>query len=162
MSVIKSKRMPVGYGLLTIGTVLACLCGYAIQLYNIESVLISVPLIAILAGILWAVAAKYRHSPGLRIAYFILLFIFCMTLLTWIANWGPHDAREPFAFLGAAFVLTLFVLSNRSFANAPNRYKDWQCQECGYPLYGLTATHCPECGNDLDPILLEIYCEQKP
>jgi len=25
------------------------------------------------------------------------------------------------------------------------------CRDCGYDLYGLEASHCPECGRGFDP-----------
>lgn len=163
MSVSITKRMPIGYGLLTVITVLACLGSYIVVLISgVEASLALGPIIAILAGVLWLAAAKHQHPQGIRIAYFILFFIFAMFLLTWIAGWGPSQAYVAFAVFGSGFVITTFVLSNRSFANAPKRYKDWQCLQCGYPLRGLTSTRCPECGNQLHEELLERYRDSEP
>ena len=163
MSANIHKHMPIGYGLITITTVLACLTSYVIVLSTgAEAALALGPIIAILAGVLWGVAAKHHHLPGIRIAYFILSFMFALTLLTWIADWGPPEAYVAFTIFGAGFVITIFVLSNRSFANAPNRYKDWQCLQCGYPLYGLASNRCPECGNELNEEMVELYRDCEP
>ena len=163
MNILKTKRIPIGYGVVTILTVLACLAAYLTALLrSVESVLGTGPAIAVLAGVLWAMAAKHHHPPGIRIAYFILTFLFSLTLLTWIADWAPNEAYVPFVVLGSGFIVTVLVLSNRSFGNAPNRYEEWQCLNCGYPLYGLTTNRCPECGNEINAALVEKYRNQDP
>ncbi len=164
MSPVESlKRMPLAYGFFTIATVITCLASYvAIIVYGVESVLGTGPIIFTLGVVVLHLGTKHRHPPGIRFGYFIILSVFCLLLLVWIADWGPRDARTPLLILGAIFVVSVFVLSNRSFASAPNYYKEWQCQQCGYPLYGLQSLHCPECGSNLDIELVAKYKNQEP
>lgn len=157
------RRMPLAYAFLTVTTVIACLASYVtLIIFDVQSVLVTGPVLLVLGIILLVWAAKQDHHGGVRLGYFIIVSLICLLLLTWIADWKPSDARAPLLALGAIFVIATFVLSNRSFAQAPKRYKAWQCQQCGYPLYGLQSAKCPECGRDLDTQLIAKYAHQEP
>lgn len=150
------KRMPFAYGFLIIFSVLFCLAAYlSIFLIDIEIAAGSGPIIGVLGLVIMGFAKKYNHPPGTRMGYTMVSFVIGLTLLIWIAGWSPSEAYIPFGVLGTGFVIAMFVLSNRSFATAPKRFQDWNCQQCGYPIYGLTTPRCPECGNAIDPAMLE-------
>lgn len=149
--------MPRLYGFITIVAVIICLGAYLVHFVDIETVLYTGPAISVFGSIVFGFAIKHDHKQGVRLSVWMVGFTIFLTVLTASAEWGPQDAKVPFAFLGSVFVITCLVLSNRTFKHAPRCYEDWQCQHCGYPIYGLSTNQCPECGTEADAAMFALF-----
>lgn len=75
-----------------------------------------------------------------------LLFLGLVKML----HWHPDDAQRPFFWMGLAYCAATAYPTLLARKRLP-LYAPWQCQQCGYPLFGLSEPRCPECGQTFDP-----------
>jgi len=92
---------------------------------------------------------EYRPLWALGIAEcgVVILFISLVNIF----SWSPSDAEVPFTLMGALFVLTTLPLVIHAWKHPPPLQLPWQCSYCGYLLFGLTESRCPECSTPFDP-----------
>lgn len=129
-----------------------------IILYEVESVLVTGPIITLhgLLAVFLGIAGGYLPVILLGAADCAICLLFFGLVL--LLNWSPGDAHLPFAIMGFLYTAGTLPLVFRSTRRARATYDPWKCARCGYLLYGLTEPRCPECGTPFDPSLLE-KCE---
>ena len=133
----------------------ACLLAELLILFvDVESVLITGPVIFILGLSLAILGRRARYAwlvpVGLSHAGICCLFVFLVNHL----HWGPSRAQHPFAVMGAFHVLLTLWPTLRAYRRPPRVEHTWACEECGYLLCGLAGARCPECGRPFDPAAL--------
>lgn len=81
--------------------------GYPIMLYDVESVLVLGPILALTGTVGFMLAFIARAWPWTFIMAsqvgICILFFLCVNIL----KWGPSDARQPFAVMGVIYLLLL-------------------------------------------------------
>ena len=87
-----------------------------------------------------------------------VLFFALVNLL----DWSPGEALMPFLSMGAGFLMLTLPLGIVTFLSPPATFRPWQCQQCGYPLFGLSGSTCPECGGMFDPARVAAAAEADP
>ena len=130
-----------------VACLVACLL---ITFYDVESVMVTGPIICGL-GIVIVVAGahrSYRWAIALGVAHICIALLFFGLVLT--LGWSPRDAETPFAVMGYAYLCLSGLLTIKVWRSRPMTWQPWECQSCGYPLYGLTEPRCPECGTSFD------------
>ncbi|MBP7937183.1 MAG: hypothetical protein KA354_21270 [Phycisphaerae bacterium] len=150
--------MAVTRGLIALGWFTCMIAWGLIALVDVESVLVTGPIL-LLVGLLSVIAgllAKYSRAvvvgacyAGVSLLFFLLVVIF---------DWGPGEAKEPFLWMGAAFIVLVVPLFTAAWKIPPSP-APYECARCGYLLYGLAEPRCPECGT---PFPLEKLAMMKP
>jgi hypothetical protein len=125
-----------------------------IILYDVESVLVTGPIIAILGlvAVALGIGARFSLVALLGVANCSICLLFFGLVLT--LGWSPADADAPFAGMGLVFTVSTLPAVLRATRRAPATLSPWICARCGYLLYGLSEARCPECGTPFDPSLL--------
>ncbi|MGE5608011.1 MAG: hypothetical protein ACM359_02050 [Bacillota bacterium] len=132
--------------------ILCTLCAWlAIPLIDVESVLISGPVLTIigLTTILYGMRHGYHQVAAVGAGHVAICILFAS--LVNILSWGPNAAREPFMLMGAIYTMLMAPLSWLVGRAVPELRQFGACTHCGYLLYGLREPRCPECGQPFDP-----------
>ncbi len=121
---------------------------------DVESVVVTGPIIVI-AGVVMIVCGCKVHFwaaavIGVMHVSIALLYVSLVNLL----GWGPDEAKLPFMQMGAVYLAIITPWSLWAWRCRPAMYQPWQCQACGYALFGLRQNRCPECGRPFDPALV--------
>jgi hypothetical protein len=133
---------------------LACVVGWLLVIPTAETVIGSGPVILILALSTIIVGLILRHYRGViagaaDCGVCVLFFILVVAL-----RWSPRDAHQPFLIMGFLYVAVRTPLTILAWRLPPQGRPPWQCQICGYNLFGLSEPRCPECGAGFDPARL--------
>ncbi len=121
-----------------------------IAFVDVESVLVAGPIILLL-GILLVVLGylrQYRWAFRLGVAHIAVTWLFFG--LVNLLEWSPRQAVLPFTIIGLAYLAFVTPLTWLAWRQRPPVFEPWQCQACGYPLFGLAHPNCPECGRPFD------------
>ena len=132
---------------------------YLIIFEDVESVLWTGPIETILGLIVLIFAMVYRHKTSIVLGASMIGISLLLFLLVLILGWSPSDAELPFSILTPAYMAFSLPMVIYMLFRPPVLFKEWQCSRCGYPIVGLTQPSCPECGNRIDPLLVEKYAE---
>jgi len=119
-------------------------------LVQVETVIFSGPVL-VLAGVGTLLAGwrgSYRPAAYVGAAHVAISLLFFV--LVNLLQWGPGDARLPFAWMGFGYVAVMIPVNWKVISRVPRTSSPWECQYCGYLLYGLNEPRCPECGNPFD------------
>jgi hypothetical protein len=136
--------------LLALGWV-ACLIGWLLIFLDTETVVGSGPVILLVGLVLMIVGAVQRRllsaligagHCGVCLLFFTLVAVF---------DWSPSGAHVPFLIMGILYVVAITPLTVLAWRKPPHARPPWECQVCGYLLYGLSEPRCPECGTEFDP-----------
>ncbi len=151
------RRMAWTLGFAWSGWIL-CLLAWGLIFHQVESVLVSGPVILFCGfGGMW-LARRARHRGALWLGAancgICLLFIGLVNLL----HWSPRHADRPFRIMGAAYVLATLPAAILVTRAAPGILRrnlaqlgGLVCEQCGYDLRGQIDPRCPECGLPFDP-----------
>jgi hypothetical protein len=122
---------------------------------EVETVLVTAPILTVVGLLLVIAAAMHRHLLGILAgASHIAVCMLCVALVN-TCHWGPRESTEPFLAIGGVYLLLSAVLSWRALQTRPvPRADDSRCAKCGYMLCGLPEPRCPECGTPFDPALV--------
>ena len=147
-------------GIAILGALNGLIGTFLIIFVDVESVVVTGPIEAILGLIILIFAIVYRHFIGIllgvsMIGISLLLFLLVVTL-----QWSPKDAELPFSFLTSVYLLFSLPMLVYLLMRPPTTYQEWQCPGCGYLIYGLQSSRCPECGAALNPELVKKYDQQ--
>lgn len=124
---------------------------------DVESVVVTGPIEAVLGSLTLGFAIAYRHSAGMILGVSMIGISLLFFLLVLTLGWSPSDAEMPFSIMSGFYLLFSLPLAGYVLYRPPISRQEWQCQRCGYPIVGLTQPTCPECGSAIDPTLIEIY-----
>jgi hypothetical protein len=139
---------------LLILNILGTLVAYTVMLLEIESVLVSGPLLCLLGALTMVSALRIKHAYGIAVGGAQIAISLLFFALVNILAWGPSEAETPFALLGLAYMVAFLPVAISAMSRTP-QVDEWErCLQCGYLLYGLTTARCPECGRPFDPALL--------
>ncbi len=129
----------------------ACAVAEVLLLHEVESVMVTGPVIFILGlfVITLALIGRYRLLAMIGLADTLICVLF-FTLVQ-VLTWGPGDAYAPFAVLGAIYVASLLPIMLTATRRVPRTRQGDRCLSCGYLLHGLPEPRCPECGQPFDP-----------
>jgi hypothetical protein len=134
---------------------LCCAVAWLLIFHNVRTVCWTGPIILLL-GLLLSLIARcqsYRGAVAIGVCHCAVCLLFFG--LVRILNWSPDQATFPFAVMGGTYVAATLAAVIWAWRHAPVIRLPWECERCGYLLYGLTAPRCPECGTAFDPAKLE-------
>jgi hypothetical protein len=97
------------------------------------------------------VKARAWQVAGLGAAQCMVCVLFVG--LVNLFHWDPKQCAGPLLALGFAWVVLAGLFTYKLWRRLP-LYEIWQCQQCGYPLFGLSQGRCPECGEAFRPAQL--------
>ncbi len=140
--------------LLLLGSWLACLITtLLVPCTNSEVTPFAGPVIFLLglATIAYGMVARARQVAWLGLAHCLICGLFVGLVNAF--GWGPKQAMLPFFLLGLAWTVAAGIYAHELRRRLP-LYQPWQCQRCGYPLFGLSRARCPECGEPFTPAQL--------
>jgi len=150
--------MPIFYAIaLVLGAVSVVIAYLCIIFIDVETVLGTGPAIAIMGLIVIGFATRYKHKSGMIDGISLVTIVVLTTAITWLLDWSPGEAKAPFLIIGGTYLLAQMGILITVFLNPPVLREEWQCVDCGYPIYGLQSAQCPECGSVIHPALLEKY-----
>lgn len=133
---------------------LTWLCGLAawllIILWDVETVLVTGPVLLICANAAFWVGRHARYWPGFVIGIVFVCACILFFTLVQVYDWMPSDADQPFTILGAIIVSLTAPLAILCIVQPPRSFAEWQCQQCGYPVHYADVTRCPECGTTVE------------
>jgi hypothetical protein len=153
----RNIRPTVRWGLLVawLGWIACAIAFLLILFFDVESVLVTGPIIALLGLLAIFLGIAGGCLPiillGAADCAICLLFFGLVLLL----GWSPGDAYLPFASMGLLYTAGTLPLVLRSTRRAPTTADPRTCAHCGYLLYGLREPRCPECGTPFNPSLRE-------
>lgn len=127
-----------------------------IVLVDIESVLVTGPLIFLMGAILILLSRNPRFVRGMALGFCHIFVCLLFFGLVQVFHWRPGQAHAPFALMGLCYVTMTIMLTFWALRRAPKVQTPWGCDQCGYLLYGLTEPRCPECGTPFDPSRLTV------
>jgi hypothetical protein len=130
---------------------LACLVGWLLIFPTAETVIGSGPVIFGLGVAIIIVGAVLRHVLSILIGAGHCAVCLLFVVLVNIFDWSPSQAHVPFLILGIIYVVALVPVHIWAWHMRPRYRSPWECQVCGYTLYGLHDPRCPECGTAFDP-----------
>lgn len=110
------------------------LCAFAI---------ISLSVLEIVCGLLVGYGAPVLLGWANLTGGFAAIVVTGLAIVTWPSaeRWGP-------AAMLAVLALCLLPFVSLSYRRRPSIRNPWLCRKCGYMLYGLTESRCPECGTE--------------
>jgi hypothetical protein len=136
--------------LLLLGGWIACAAATVADLFEARYTAICGPVILLLGLALLLCGCLVRNGltivTGISHCGVCLLFFGLVRLL----HWGPDSAQVPFFWMGLLYSAFAAWLTRKTYRTLV-AYKPWQCQHCGYVLFGLSEPRCPECGRPFSP-----------
>ena len=117
---------------------------------DVESVMITGPIVFALGIVAVTTGFSRRYGSSILLGACHVSIVNLFVLLVNIFAWSPSDAETPFAAMGLIYVIVTAPLTVWVWRHRPVLYQPWQCQTCGYPLFGLAGANCPECGLAFD------------
>ncbi len=128
-----------------VGTVL-------IVFVDVESVVGTGPILFIFGLLLVVSGAFCRNGYAVGVAISMIAVSLLFFGLVYFLRWSPRDAEQPFTVMSIIYVVLMSPLVLIALLQRPRvtRWRPWECQSCGYPLFGLKTPSCPECGTPFD------------
>jgi hypothetical protein len=119
-----------------------------------ETVVVTGPILFILglAIIVIGISLKHPISAFMGGAHCLICILF-VTLVN-VFNWSPSFAHDPFLLMSGVYILGMGYPGALAFRLPSPIRSPYECQKCGYLLYGLIEPRCPECGTGFDPSLM--------
>jgi len=119
---------------------------------------ISGPVILAFGMLLVRYGNNTSYPGASKIGVFQCLSCLMFIILSWLTS-KSYDMTLLLCFLIIVYLIILFVASMLAWVNHPwlSKYKRFECQHCGYLLFGLKTPRCPECGTEFDPSLLKTF-----
>lgn len=153
-SLTSFPRVLIAQRLLLVLSWLTCLVAWLLIFLTAETVLGSGPILFCLglAIIVLGMILKHPISALIGVAHCLMCVIFLG--LVNLLDWSPHQAQVPFLIMGALYMIGMVFPGFVALRKLPKSRSPWECQTCGYLLYGLSQPRCPECGTGFDPNLL--------
>lgn len=134
---------------------LCCAVAWLLIFHDVRTVCKTGPICFLLGSTLILVGwlRSYRGALAIGVSHCAICFLFFG--LVQILSWSPDKAKFPFAVMGGIYVAATLIAVIWVWRHAPVTRLPWECECCGYLLYGLTTPRCPECGTAFDPANLE-------
>ena len=133
-----------------VGTVVA----YVVMLEEVETVIVSGPLLFLAGAITLFIARTLKYALGIAVGGAQIGICLLFVSLVNILRWGPSAAEGPFKLMSILYMAGALPAAVAAALRIPDDPMFGRCEQCGYRLYGLTAARCPECGRGFDPALL--------
>jgi hypothetical protein len=127
----------------------ACAIGWLLICIDVETVLVTGPVVLIL-GIAQIVVGRVKKRADVlwlgaaHVAICALLFLLVNAL-----SWSPRQAQAPFTGMVLAYAAAVAVPTWQAFRR--RMHTPGICDACGYTLIGLSEPRCPECGTPFPP-----------
>jgi hypothetical protein len=133
---------------------IAVVVAYLAVLAEVESVIVTGPILVVLGVATCVVCGMLRYGLGVGAGVgHVLISVLFVTLVNAL-SWSPRAAETPFRAMGLIYLAAFVPLGVIAMRRIPAPHDPGKCEGCGYPLYGLTSPRCPECGKGFDMAVL--------
>ena len=150
-----SRRWRIAAVLVTVTWSLAIAALILVWTTEIESIVISGPILFVVAVVALIFAAVARARLFIIAAAVETIVPVAIFLMIYLAELSPGRSYVPVTLIALGYLGGLAPLGLIAWRTRDVTVELWRCTQCGYALIGLSSARCPECGTPFDPAVVQ-------